>query len=76
MSSTTEQANAATCGRDGVTDAQRERAGEFYRRHIERMVADMARDGLVLTVEQVPMQPLAMGHYTTTVSVRLARRPA
>lgn len=37
-------------------------------------VVDLARDqGFVLTVEQVPLQPLAMGNYETVVSVRPAR---
>lgn len=40
-------------------------------------VTDRLREaGLVLTVEQTPLQPLAMGNYTHTISVRLARRPA
>jgi hypothetical protein len=30
--------------------------------------------GLVLTVEQRPLQPLAMGYHETVVSVREARR--
>lgn len=29
--------------------------------------------GMVITVEQVPLQPLAMGHYKSVVSVRAAR---
>jgi hypothetical protein len=29
--------------------------------------------GLVLTIEQVPLQPLAMGNYVSRVSVRKAR---
>jgi len=32
-----------------------------------------ARMGVVLTIEQVPLQPLAMGHYVSRVSVRQAR---
>jgi hypothetical protein len=30
-------------------------------------------EGLVLTVEQRPLQPLAMGHYATEVTLRQAR---
>lgn len=37
------------------------------------LVAVATQQGQVLTVEQVPLQPLAMGHYTTTVTVREAR---
>lgn len=43
---------------------------------VENIVADAAAEGLVLTVEQVPLQPLAMGHYQTVVSVRRARGAA
>ena len=32
--------------------------------------------GMVITVEQVPLKPLAMGHYETVVSVRPARGAA
>lgn len=34
-------------------------------------IADMR--GLVLTIEQRPLLPLAMGHYETVVEVRAAR---
>lgn len=37
------------------------------------LVAIAAHLGLVLTVEQRPLVPLAMGHHETTVSVRPAR---
>lgn len=37
------------------------------------LVAEAERQGLVLTVEQENLQPLAMGNYRTTVSVRSAR---
>ena len=37
------------------------------------LVAEDARQGVVLTIEQEPLQPLAMGHYETIVSVRPAR---
>ena len=42
----------------------------------QALVAHAARLGLVLTVEQEPLQPLAMGHYSTMVSVRNARPTA
>jgi hypothetical protein len=35
-----------------------------------------AECGLVLNIEQRPLQPLAMGHYETVVSVRPARSRA
>jgi hypothetical protein len=37
------------------------------------LVALAAENGLVLTIEQRPLQPLAMGNYETTVSVRPMR---
>ena len=37
-------------------------------------LVEMARAwGLVLTIEQRPLKPLAMGHHQTVVSVRPAR---
>lgn len=47
---------------------------ESKRAHVIRnMVEDAARlFDLVITVEQVPLEPLAMGHYKTVVSVRRA----
>lgn len=49
---------------------------EHYQAQVERLVDDMAAAGLVLTVEQQPLHPLAMGHYRTVVSVRRARGAA
>jgi len=37
------------------------------------LVAEAVRLGVVLTVEQVPRRPLAMGRHDTVVSVRAAR---
>lgn len=42
-------------------------------RAAQRLVQEAERLGVVLTVEQVPPQPLAMGHYKTVVGVRPAR---
>ena len=39
----------------------------------EDLVKDAAEKGMVVTVEQVPLQPLAMGNYETRVTVRKAR---
>lgn len=39
----------------------------------ELLVNEAASQGLVLTIEQRPLLPLAMGHYTTEVSVRQGR---
>lgn len=42
----------------------------------EALVKDAQDQGMVVTVEQVPLPPLAMGRYSTVVSVRKARSPA
>lgn len=46
---------------------------KFPKRAAQRLVQEAERLGVVLTVEQVPLQPLAMGHYKTVVGVRPAR---
>lgn len=48
-------------------------AADVIRQRAELLASQAARLGVVLTVEQRPLQPLAMGHYTTEVSVRVAR---
>lgn len=40
---------------------------------LEKAVQLATAFGYVVTVEQVPLQPLAMGHYETRVSMRVAR---
>ena len=37
------------------------------------LIAEASRLGLVLTIEQRPLQPLAMGHYETVATVQVAR---
>jgi len=49
-------------------------APAYYQQAAEQLVAKMARDGLVLTIEQRPLQPLSMGNYGTVVAVRPARK--
>lgn len=49
-----------------ATQAQMQRA-------VEDLVQHLDAAGLVLTVEQVPELPLAMGNYRTHVSVRVKR---
>jgi len=39
----------------------------------EALVQLAAQSGLVLTIDQVSQQPLAMGHYSTRVAVRAAK---
>lgn len=56
--------------------AWRQLAPAHYRLSLETLVRQAARDGLILTVEQRPLQPLAMGNYETVVSVRPARGAA
>lgn len=40
------------------------------------LVAEAERRGVVVTIEQVPLQPFAMGHYRSVVSTRPARPKA
>lgn len=42
---------------------------------LEKLVRVAAQDGFVVTVEQRPLVPLAMGRYETVVEVRAARVP-
>lgn len=42
-------------------------------RAAEALIAEAARLGLVVTIEQRPLQPLAMGHHETVATVRPAR---
>ena len=39
------------------------------------LIAEAERLGLVLTIEQRPLQPLAMGHHETVAAVRPKRDP-
>ncbi len=54
-----------------------EESKERARENLLRMACQLVRlcelEGLVLTVEQRPLQPLAMGHYETVASIRPAR---
>lgn len=43
---------------------------------MQTLLAEVKRRGLVLTVEQMPLQPLAMGHHRTVWSTRPARGAA
>ena len=49
---------------------------EAVKRAAEKLINEATRLGLVLTIEQEPLLPLAMGHYATVVSVRPKRDPA
>lgn len=42
-------------------------------RAAEALIAEAQRLGLVVTIEQRPLQPLAMGHHETVATVRPAR---
>lgn len=42
-------------------------------RAAEALIAEAARLGLVVAIEQRPLQPLAMGHHETVATVRPAR---
>lgn len=84
MMQVTEQlCHVSTCVRPGCSDeagcqghVTRVRIPADIKAEAEALVAKAAKWGLVLTVEQVPLQPLAMGNYETVVSVRPARGAA
>lgn len=40
----------------------------------EALIRQAADQGLILTIEQVPLLPLAMGHHRSVVTVRQARK--
>jgi hypothetical protein len=42
-------------------------------REAKKLVEYADRIGVVLTIEQKPLKPLAMGHYKTSISVRPKR---
>lgn len=42
-------------------------------RAAEALIAEAQRLGLVVTIEQRPLQPLAMGHHETVATVRPER---
>ena len=72
-----------TCERPGCSPsngcqghAWREVAPTYYRQQAQQLVDEAALDGLVITIEQRPLQPLAMGHHESVVGVRSARHPA
>lgn len=39
-----------------------------------KVVDEATRRGIVLTIEQEPLQPLAMGNHRTVISTRFARK--
>lgn len=53
---------------------------DMVREHIEALANALVRDatnyGVVLTIETVPLHPLAMGHHRMEVHVRDARKLA
>lgn len=52
---------------------QRARVQENLQSIANTLVRTCTAEGFVLTVEQRPLQPLAMGHYQTVATVRPAR---
>lgn len=47
---------------------------QYIQAEAERLVKVAAIYGVVLTIEQKPLEPLAMGHYESVVAVRQAVR--
>lgn len=46
---------------------------EFFQRQAEQLVYMAARHGFVITIEQQPKTPLAMGNHESIVSIRESR---
>lgn len=61
---------------DLVRNARTVRDADDLLASAQHLIAEAARLGMVLTIEQVPLQPLAMGRYDTVASIRLARGAA
>jgi hypothetical protein len=56
-------------------DEQAER--QFWLQHrLEELVEHAKQQGFVMTVDLVPLGPLAMGNYTMRPEVRPARKPS
>lgn len=55
-----------------MTDDEHNAHKATVREIAEKLVQDAASVGVVLTIEQVSLQPPAMGNYKTVVSVRSA----
>lgn len=66
-------ASEARCDNTGICQ---DFAVRMYRERAQALVCAARRDGLVITIEQRPLKPLAMGHHETTVAIRPARKPA
>lgn len=69
-----------TCTREGCSPENgcqghvaREQAPENFLARAQHLVAEAAKLGVIITVEQRPLLPLAMGNHETVVSVRVAR---
>lgn len=55
-------------------DLGSENALKYFAALADDLVKTAAQHGVVITVEQKPQQPLAMGHHVSVVSVRAARK--
>lgn len=56
-----------------MNPARRAAVLEAYRADMQQAVDAARAAGVVITVEQVPLKPLTMGHYATVVNVRSER---
>jgi hypothetical protein len=66
------------CGHDAPAIPPRDAKGQeqllsFFRYSLARLIDDADRCGVVLTIECVPRQPLAMGNYAMVPGVRSKR---
>lgn len=59
---------------DGPSEPKMADVIGHYQRNAEALVAEAHRHGVVITIEQRPLLPLAQGHYESVVSLREVRR--
>lgn len=55
-------------------DLGSENAQDYFHNLAVDLVKTAAMHGVVITIEQKPLEPLAMGHHESVVSVRAARK--
>lgn len=58
---------------DALVHLMRQENFERIERQLQALLAEAEACGLVITVEQQPLQPLRMGYYRTVGTVRRAR---
>lgn len=58
--------------KDGMTQDQRI-AADYYQRKVAQALMSAWEQGIIITVETAPLQPLAMGNYDLIIEARPLR---